>query len=235
MTTAYDVVRGALRLIGVVTPIEPPSAEESADGLSAMNQMLASWAASRYTSASVPQTSFALTSGVASYTIGSGGAINTTRPTTIYQAHITQGGIDYPLRVVALGEYEAIPDKSTTGSIPEVMAIRPGYPLSTLHLYPAPGSGCTLVMDKVAPPSDLALYDTMPYPPEFIRAIRYNLAIELAPEYGVSVAAEIAKTASDALEIVRRVNLQIPSAVFDPLLMRRRGHSDVYAIRSGST
>ena len=48
-------------------------------------------------------------------------------------------------------------------------------------------------MDKVAPPSDLALYDTMPYPPEFIRAIRYNLAIELAPEYGVSVAAEIAK------------------------------------------
>ena len=149
MTTAYDVVRGALRLIGVVTPIEPPSAEESADGLSAMNQMLASWAASRYTSASVPQTSFALTSGVASYTIGSGGAINTTRPTTIYQAHITQGGIDYPLRVVALGEYEAIPDKSTTGSIPEVMAIRPGYPMSTLHLYPAPGSGCTLVMDKL--------------------------------------------------------------------------------------
>jgi hypothetical protein len=234
MTTAYDVVRGALRLIGVVTPIEPPSAEEAADGLSAMNQMLASWAASRYTSASVPQTSFALTSGVASYTIGAGGAINATRPTTIYQAHITQGGLDYPLRVVALGEYEAIPDKSTTGAIPEIMAIRPGYPLSTLHLYPAPGSGCTLVMDKIAPPSDLALYDTMPYPPEFIRAIRYNLAIELAPEYGVSVAAEIAKTASDALEVVRRVNLQIPAAVLDPLLMRRRGHSDINAIRSGS-
>ena len=114
------------------------------------------------------------------------------------------------------------------------MAIRPGYPLSTLHLYPAPGSGCTLVMDKIAPPSDLALYDTMPYPPEFIRAIRYNLAIELAPEYGVSVAAEIAKTASDALEVVRRVNLQIPAAVLDPLLMRRRGHSDINAIRSGS-
>ena len=105
MTTAYDVVRGALRLIGVVTPIEPPSAEEAADGLSAMNQMLASWAASRYTSASVPQTSFTLTSGAASYTIGAGGAINATRPTTIYQAHITQGGIDFPLRVVALGEY----------------------------------------------------------------------------------------------------------------------------------
>ena len=173
--------------------------------------------------------------GIVSYSARSdGGAINATRPTTIYQAHITQGGLDYPLRVVALGEYEAIPDKSTTGSIPEVMAIRPGYPLSTLHLYPAPGSGCTLVMDKVAPPSDLALYDTMPYPPEFIRAIRYNLAIELAPEYGVSVAAEIAKTASDALDIVRRVNLQIPAAVLDPLLMRRRGYSDINAIRSGS-
>ena len=184
MTTAYDVVRGALRLIGVVTPIEPPSAEEAADGLSAMNQMLASWAASRYTSRICPTNIVRPDVRCCELPIGSGGAINTTRPTTIYQAHITQGGIDYPLRVVALGEYEAIPDKSTTGSIPEVMAIRPGYPLSTLHLYPAPGSGCTLVMDKVAPPSDLALYDTMPYPPEFIRAIRYNLAIELAPGMG---------------------------------------------------
>ena len=234
MATAYDVVRGALRLIGVVTPIEPPAAEEAADGLDALNDMLAAWAASRYTSASVPQTSFALTAGDGTYTIGASGDINTIRPTTIYAAHITQGGIDYPLKVIALGEYESIPDKSVAGGIPEYLAIRPGYPLSTIHLYPSPSAGCTLVMDKVAPPSSLALYDTMPYPPEWLRAIRYNLAMELAPEYGVTPNAIIAQIASESLAVVRRVNLQVPSAVIDPLLTGGYRQDRVSAIRSGT-
>ena len=234
MTTARDVVKGALRLIGVISSSDEPSAEEADDGLTSMNQMLAAWSASRYTSASVPQTSFALTSGDGTYTIGASGDINATRPTTIYAAHITQGGIDYPLRVISLVEYESIADKATTGAIPEVMAIRQGYPLSTIHLYPLPGSGCTLVMDKVAPPTDLTLNDTMPYPPEWMRAIRYNLAIDIAPEYGVTVAPEIAAIADSSLAVVRRVNLQIPQAVFDPLLMRRGPVSSINAIKGGT-
>ncbi len=234
MTTARDVVKGALRLIGVISSADEPSAEEADDALTAMNQMLASWAASRYTSASVPQSSFALTSGDSTYTIGSGGDINTVRPTTIYSAHITQGGIDYPLQVITLGEYEDIADKTTTGAIPEVICIRPGYPLATIHLYPAPGSGCTLVLDKIAPATDLTLNDTMPYPPEWMRAIRYNLAGEIAPEYGVTVSREIIAIADAALATVRRTNLQIPQAVFDPLLMRRGYASNVNAIKGGT-
>lgn len=232
MPTAYDVVRGALRLIGVVTPIEPPSAEEADDALSVMNQMLASWASSRMSSASVPLTSFALTAGDGEYTIGDGGDIDTIQPTGLYRAHVTNGGLDYPVRLISLGEYQDIADKSSTGDIPEVMAIRPGYPLATLYLYPVPGTGNTLVMDKIAPMADLALGDEMPYPPVAIRAIRYNLAIELAPEYGAKVPTEIVAIADQSMQAWRRVNLQTPAATFDPLLVRRT-NSHVQAIKSG--
>lgn len=234
MPTAYDVVRGALRLIGVVTPIEPPSAEESADGLDVMNQMLASWSSTRYASASVPQTSFALTSGDGQYTIGASGDINTIQPTGVYRAYVTNGGIDYPVRLISLGEYEDIAEKASTGSIPEVMAIRPGYPLATIYLYPVPGSGNTLVLDKIAPMADLALSDEMPYPPVAIRAIRYNLAIELAPEYGAKVPAEIVAIADQSMQAWRRVNLQIPTAKIDPLLLPSiRFSNRIQAIKSG--
>lgn len=232
MTTAYDVVRGALRLIGVVTPIDPPSAEEADDALAVMNQMLASWSSTRFASASVPLTSFALTAGDGEYTIGDGGNINTIQPTGIYRAHVTNGGLDYPVRLISLGEYQDIADKSASGDIPQVMAIRPGYPLATLYLYPVPGAGNTLVLDKVAPLADLALSDDMPYPPVAIRAIRYNLAIELAPEYGAKVPSEIVAIADQSMQAWRRVNLQIPAARIDPLLCRR-GLNNVQAIKSG--
>lgn len=233
MTTARDTVKGALRLIGVISSVDEPAAEEADDALSAMNQMLASWWVSRFTAVSTPQTSFALTANDGTYTIGASGDINTIRPSTIYEAHITQGGIDYPLRVISLQEYESISLKDTGGGIPEFLAVRPGYPLSTIHLYPTPGTGCTLVMDKIAAPSDLTLATTMPYPPEWIRAIRYNLAIELSPEYGVTPSPAVVAIAESSLAAIMRTNLQLPAAQIDPLLRSDIGRSSVSAIRSG--
>lgn len=43
--------------------------------------------------------------------------------------------------------------------------------------------------------SDLALTDTLPYPDDHVTAIRYNLAVELAPEYGVQVSQVVAAMA----------------------------------------
>ena len=56
------------------------------------------------------------------------------------------------------------------------------------------------------------------YPPEWIRAIKYNLAIEIAPEYGVTVAPEIVAIAKEAKDTVMRSMISIPKAQFDPLL-----------------
>ncbi len=44
MTTARDIVKGALKSIGVTAGDEEPSAEDMADGLTSLNDMIASWA-----------------------------------------------------------------------------------------------------------------------------------------------------------------------------------------------
>ena len=56
------------------------------------------------------------------------------------------------------------------------------------------------------------------YPPEWIRAIKYNLAIKIAPEYGVTVSPEIVAIAQEAKDTVMRSMISIPKAKFDPLL-----------------
>lgn len=214
MVTA-DLIRATLRLIGAISSSETPNADESSDALEALNLMLGSWGASRFLSASTGKVTKAMT-GASSYTIGVGGDIDTTRPTSIYTAHWSNGGLDYPLTVLDYADYEQIGIKNI-GSIPEYIVLKPNNPLSTIYLFPVPANG-TLTLDNIRPATDLTLADDLPYPPEWIRALKYNLAIEIAPEFGFSVSPEIVALAKESKEIVLRSMVTIPLARFDALL-----------------
>jgi hypothetical protein len=217
--TANDMIRQALRMAGVLASEETPTAVMAADGLITLNNLLQSMGATAFGSVSWPQTSFTLTANDGSYTIGSGGDINTQRPTAIYEAHVSYGGVDYPLKPMALEDYERISIKGVSG-IPATITIRPGYPLSTLLIYPAPSDVMTLVIDRVAPVADYALNDTMNIPAHWNRGIRALLAVEYCAEYGIEPASAIVAIANEGKRAILRSNVQIPDAQFDPLLMR---------------
>ena len=59
-----------------------------------------------------------LSNGSTSYTIGSGGDIDTIRPSAIFTAYYTLGGLDYPLQVLDYKTYSEIGTKNI-GAIPE--------------------------------------------------------------------------------------------------------------------
>ena len=187
------------------------------DALEALNLLLSSWGASRFLSKNTQTITHTLT-GATSYTVGSGGDINTTNPTEIYTAKYTLGGLDYNLSVMDFVDYEAIGLKNI-GAIPEFIVLKRDYPLSTIYLYPTAASG-TLTINAVSPKTDLDTDTNLSntYPPEWIRALKYNLAVEIAPEYGVTVSAEIAALARESKDNVMRSMVSIPSAKFDPLL-----------------
>ena len=216
-----DLIRATLRLIGAISSSETPAADESSDALEALNLMLGSWGASRFLSASTGKVTKAMT-GAASYTIGSGGDIDTTRPTALYVVTYTTGGIDYNVEVIDYADYQKIGLKTVSGTIPAYIVLKPDNPLSTIFLYPIPTTG-TLTLDNIRPATDLTLADDLPYPPEWIRALKFNLAIEIAPEYGFSVSPELVALAQDSKAIVMRSMVTVPSARFDPLLFPRRG------------
>ena len=214
MVTA-DLIRATLRLIGAISSSETPAADESTDALEALNLMLGSWGASRFLSASTGKVTHSC-NGSTSYTIGVSGDINTTRPTAIYNAFWSIGGLDYPLSILDYSDYENIGIK-TIGGIPEYIVLKPDNPLSTIFLFPVPANG-TLTLDNIRPATDLTLADDLPYPPEWIRALKFNLAIEIAPEFGFTVSPELAVLAKESKEVVMRSMVTIPLAKFDTLL-----------------
>jgi hypothetical protein len=216
MVTA-DLIRATLRLIGAISSSETPAADESSDALESLNMMLGSWGASRFLSASTGKVTKTMT-GAASYTVGSGGDIDTTRPTAIYNAFWTTGGLDYPLTTLDYYDYERIGIK-TVGGIPEYISLKPDNPLSTIYLFPVPASG-TLTLENVRPSTELGLDDTLPYPPEWIRAMKFNLAVEISPEFGFTVSPELAMLAQESKAIVMRSMVTVPLAQFDALLPR---------------
>ena len=219
MVTA-DLIRATLRLIGAISSSETPNADESSDALEALNLMLGSWGASRFLSASTGKVTKTMT-GATSYTIGVGGDINTTRPTSIYNAYWSDGGIDYTLENMDYSDYLEIGVK-TVGGIPSHIVLNPDNPLSTIYLYPIPSTG-TLTLELIRPETDLTLADDLPYPPEWIRAMKFNLAVEISPEFGFTVSPELALMAQESKAIVMRSMVTIPVAKFDPLLNVNRG------------
>jgi hypothetical protein len=212
-----DLIRSSLRLIGAISSSETPASDETMDALEALNLLLSSWGASRFLSKNTQTITHTLT-GATSYTIGRGGDIDTIRPSAIFTAYYTLGGLDYPLQVLDYKTYSEIGTKNI-GSIPEYVVLKPDYPLSTIYVFPV-GSGGVLTLSAVRPQVELDINDDVQdiYPPEWIRALKYNLAVEIAPEYGVTVSPEIAALARESKDIVMRSMVSIPSANFDPLL-----------------
>lgn len=208
MTTARTIVKKALQKIGALVKNEEPSSDEANDGLDALNALLGSWGNDSLNIYARTWETFSLTSS-ASYTIGSGGVFNTTRPTNIVQAYIRSGTIDYPVSVVDDEAYNTILFKSIQG-IPEFLNYDNAYPLGTIRLYPVPSASYSLFILTEKPLTEFTTLDTaLSMPPGTERALIYNLGIDLAPEYSQQISAEHAKIASDSLGAIRTKVAQV--------------------------
>lgn len=220
MTTVRDLIKSSLRLITVIGAGENMTADDANDGLATLNQMLESWYADGATIPSNTQNTKVLSGGVATYTMGPGGDINTVRPTRITSAIISDGSINYPpLNLWTYDVYSTISVPSTQ-TLPTDMYINQGNPLLTLSFYPVPAGAYTLTIYSEKPLVNVGLNDVLSLPPGYERALRYNLAVELAPEYEREASGSVQNTAKSSLATIKRQNRQYNPAMsaVDPAL-----------------
>ena len=204
--TAQTIINRALRLIGAISSGESPTTDESNDGLTALNAMLESWQLDRLTVFAFQDKTFTLVAADGSITLGAAGNI-TTRPDRIESVHITASGTDYPVTMVTAGEWYSIASKTVQSDIPEYGYYEPSYPLGILNLWPVPSAANTLHVVMWTPFTAFASLSTaVSLPPGYERALAYNLAIDIAPEYEKKVSDEVAKGANDSLAAIRRGN-----------------------------
>lgn len=184
MSTAATIISRALRLIGVIPSGGSPSTNESADCLTALNALLASWNNPRSMCFATQTESVTLANGTTSYTIGPTGGLVTVRPVAIEAAWILESNYSYPVEVIGDGMYDGLIAKTTTGDWPTHLNYRPTMPDGTIYVYPVPNAARTLkIRTRIALAAFSATTDTVTLPPGWERALAYNLAVEMAPEF----------------------------------------------------
>lgn len=210
MATVRDLIRGSMRLIGAVATGETPSADEQADALVVLNDMLDSWSTEGLTIFAAVRESFSLTAGQSSYTLGPSGNFNTTRPTRIERAAVELStGAELPIRILSLDEWAEVTLKSTQSTIPQSAYIETSNPLETVNLWPVPNASGNLVLYSHKALSSFAnVNDTVTFPPGYAKVLRYGLALELAPEYGKAADPAIAIQFTEAKENIKRANIK---------------------------
>jgi len=222
--TALDVIKDALRDLGVLGKAQTIDDDDAARALQRMNDMLDSWSIQPYAIYAWSDVTHTLVASTSSYTIGPSGAdITAARPVQIKAAYVRDANsYDDPIDVISYRDYQGITDKTTGADYPNRLAYNPTHPSGTIYLWPVPDTAYTLHMIVEGLLTNLALTSTtFTFPPGYRMAVVSNLALKLAPMFGVQLTRELRETAKEALAMIKRANNRNRTNVarIDPMLL----------------
>lgn len=212
--TAQDLIVSAMRKIGVIASGEPAKPEELADALVILNDLIDSWANQRLMIFTVNRQVFAITAAKQAWTIGPGGDFNVPRPPRIDRAGLIllsnpAQPLELPLDLISDRAWAGVPVKNIPSTVPYEVWDDGGFPLRTLTYYPAPSASAQTALytwTALSQFPDLNVTD-ITFPPGYARMIRYNLAVELAPEFNAEIPAAVASIAASSKAEIKSFNV----------------------------
>ena len=243
MSTVRDLITAALLDLGAIASGESPTATEAADAFRRLNLLLETWRLESLMVSSLDTVTKVMT-GATSYTWGSGGDINTTRPVRLDHAAQRLAGtspaLDLPLTVLTDEEYESIGLKGLTSTIARWVYLDRAYPQASLFTYPVLPSGDSLLLSVWHPLTAFASLDTtVALPPGYELALQTSLSIELVSMFrDCTVTPALAAQAIRSKALIKTVNsrprfLALPAGL--PTGRGRRGGTDRAGFLSGWT
>jgi hypothetical protein len=210
MDTAGETINGALRLLGVLAEGETPSAETSQDALRAMDQMVDSWNTERLSVFSTQDQVFTWPAGILNRTLGPSGDFVGNRPILLDDATYFKDpstGVSYGIKMINQQQYDGIAVKTVSSTFPQVLFTNMTYPDIDMFIYPRPTRDLEWHFISVEELTQPATLDTvLTFPPGYLRAFRYNLACELAPEFGVEPSPQVQRIAMTSKRNLKRIN-----------------------------
>lgn len=227
MSTTKDIIKQALRNIGVTASGEEPHSSVINDSYLIAQQMVDDWANENLMIEAITHESFAIdTVGAAnSYTIGTGATLNTTRPMEILNMRDRDsGGSEKTIRIVGLSQWASISPRNVVAR-PSYAYYETDYPNGTLYLDRIPEAGHFLKIVSRKPITALpALNIATAYPPGYDRCIRLNLEIELAIAFERPVNPVTAKLARAAKKKIKRTHARKLHSRVDSGLLTQRSY-----------
>lgn len=231
MPTVRAIVTDAYLEIGVVSPGATLSPALAALGLLRFQQMLDAWQAARLDLAVQARTTFTLTSGSSTVTLGPSGADVTISPTPIWLDTVNYINPNSdPEQEVAIGQmdrdiYAALSIKQLSSALPLQCFYQRSNTtdLGTLFLWPQVNQNVDMVIyspQGIGVPASLASIVTGP--PGYQRAFMKELALDLCSPTGTTVPELLPIQAAAAKKAMQRPNAMPGQMGVDPALTQNR-------------
>ncbi len=229
-TTALDVITDVLQLLQVYAPGETVSDADAERVLTVLNDMLDDWSNQSLACYAILEQSGALVVAKSSYTIGTGGDFNTTRPIKILDGYGTAyvqdaNGNNYQMDVVGRDRWNLIGNRTNVvnSNFPNTLFYDPQFPLGVISVNPVPNQTYTMFWDSYAQLADFgSLTTTFSFPPGYKRAIVTNGALAAKPYFKTAqIDPLIVEEAAMRFGNVKRSNLRPVVAAMDPEIVAR--------------
>ena len=124
---------------------------------------------------------------------------------------ILNGGLDYPVAILNVEDYEMIGLKTLSGPWPKALYYQPSEVLGNIFVWPNPSQGEMHLFADTIFSSYTTINDTISLPQGYTMALRWCLAERLMPMYGKASQTQIAMInayAAQAKATVKRTNMK---------------------------
>jgi len=172
--------------------------------------MIDSWDTERLAVFSTQDQVFDWPSGESTRSLGPTGDFVGERPVLLDDATYfrdPQTNVSYGIKFINQQQYDGIAVKTVTSTYPQVMFTNMTYPNIEMVIYPVPLRLLEwhfISVERLTQPATLAT--AILFPPGYLRAFRYNLACELAPEFGIEPSPMVSRIAMYSKRDLKRIN-----------------------------
>lgn len=194
--TPAELFTSMLRGLGVLSVTETLGTDLRDYCLEEFNMMLDNWSADGIMIYARIRDTQVLTPGTANYAL--------TNVMEIYDVFV-RGSSDYPVKTITEKEYNAIPNKATTGR-PYQLFYKPDYTAGSYYLYFTPDTADTLYIDSYKQFIDVAHGATITLPDSYLEPLKYNMMLRVADGLGASLTQTQVRLAESSLTLIRQNN-----------------------------
>jgi hypothetical protein len=181
----------------------------------ALNQMIDSWSIERLSVFSTIDQIVNWPVGSINETLGPSGSLVRLNGTAVRPVLVDDStyfkdpgtGVSYGVKLINQQQYNGIAVKTVTSTFPQVVFVNMTYPNIDIFIYPRPTRLLEwhfISVQELTQPANLST-DIL-FPPGYLRAFTYNLACEIAPEFGVEPSPQVQRIAMYSKRNLKRIN-----------------------------
>ena len=208
--TARDLINDAHRLLGLTASGNVLPEVVYQDNINAFNMMIDSWNTEKLSIFNTQDQIYQWEASERTKTLGPSGDFVGNRPILLDDSTYFRDpgtNVSFGIKFINQQQYDGIAVKTVTSTYPQVMWINMEYPNITMTIYPVPTRVLEwhfISVSELSMPASLSTQ--LLFPPGYLRAFRYNLALELAPEFNVNPSAQVQRIAMTSKRNIKRIN-----------------------------